>query len=330
MFRLLNITADTYIQAERDNVNFGLQAQLYVQSGSSQYRNIELGYDDITAKTLIKFDANEIISLIGGTGSLASQSVELLFKLSNFKFKEKPYTINAYPVTSSWSEGIGVEATTNNLGSFPFTISDVFYDTDYAYPCVVDESRMTMSINLNQYLSDLFDGAFVDEGIVIQCDDDHIYTMGMYSKDSRTELGPRLLISLPPAPPLTGSAELYNSGSIQMNAIYFQPYGHNPRIRRGGMYQCLMSVENFFERVGFGTKYGTNRYLEGVQIEIFSETHGVFVVPPRPTITVPVHNGLLVRFSTEGFPYAKYWYRLLYTEDGITHHSEKFTFWVEE
>jgi hypothetical protein len=330
MFRLFELTQDTYIQAERDNVNFGLQAQLYIMSGSSQYRDINLSYPEITSKTLVQFDTNQVLSFMGGTASLASQSVDLLFNISNLKIKSKPYVINAYPITSSWSEGIGVEDTTNNLETFPFTVSDIFYDTNYAYPCVVDEDRMTMTISLNQYMQDLSDGLFPDNGLVIQSDDDHIYTLAMFSKDSRTELGGRVLVSAPPVTEVTGSAELYNSGSVEMNAIYFQPYGHNPRIRRGGLFQCLFSVENFFERVGFSTHYAYNRYLEGVQIEIFSETHGVYVVPPLPTITVPVNNGLLVSFNTTGFPYAKYSYRLLYTQEGITHHSERFTFWVEE
>lgn len=328
MFKIFDIQQDTYVQALKDNANFGHQTQLYVQSGSSIYRDLDLTYPDVTTKTLIQFNSQEILDYVGGTQSLDSHSVELTFNLSNLQVKNKPFSITAHPITSSWSEGLGLEFNSLNPHTFPFDVYDSFYNLSYSYSCSVDSPNMKMSINLNEYLRDVYENNFDDNGLAIVPNDTNIYIMGMYSKQSLTELGPKIVVYSPNEANITGSSIIFNSGSVDDKAITFKSFRYDSRLKKGDTFSALFSIEEFYRRNDFD--YATNKsYLEGVEYEIFNETHNQMFISRKSYNTVPINGGLYLSFSTENFPLGKYWVRLIYSENGKQYSSNKYTFWVE-
>jgi hypothetical protein len=331
MFKIFDITQDTYVQANKPTANFGQQAQLYVQSGSSIYRDLDLTYSDVTAKTLIQFNSQEILSYVGGTSSLNSHSIELTFNLSNLQVRNKPFSITAHPVTSSWSEGLGLEYNFLNPHTFPFDVYDNFYNTNYVYSCSVDSTNMKMTISLNDYLKDVANSEFDDYGIAIVSNDTNIFTMGMYSKQSLTELGGKVIIYSPNSANVTGSSILFNSGSsgsVDDRAINFKAFRYDARLKKGDTFNAMFSVEEFYKRNGFD--YTTKRsFLNDVQFEIFNETHNQMLIPRRNDNVVSINGGLYLTFSTENFPLGKYWLRLIYEENGKQYSSNKYSFWVE-
>lgn len=328
MFKIFDIQQDTYVQANKQDANFGHQAQLYVQSGSSIYRDLDLTYSDVTAKTLIQFNSQEILDYVGGTQSLDSHSVELTFNLSNLQVRNKPFSITAHPITSSWSEGLGLEYNTLNPHTFPFNVYDDFYNLTYSYDCIVDSPIMKMTINLNDYLKDVADNNFVDNGLAIVSNDTNIFIMGMYSNQSLTELGPKIIVYSPNEAINTGSSIIFNSGSVNDKAITFKSFRYDSRLIKGDTFSAMFSIEEFYKRNDFD--YTTKRsYLEGVEYEIFNETHNQMFIPRKSYNTIPINGGLYLSFSTENFPLGKYWIRLTYTENGKQYSSNKYTFWVE-
>lgn len=105
MFKIINIEKDCYIKNDLPLYNSGKAEQGVLYSSSYNYES-ELRQEPVLeSRYLCKIDLDKIISTM--SGSLSDNDIYLRYRLSDLRKVGDEYKIMAYPLSSSFEEGLG-------------------------------------------------------------------------------------------------------------------------------------------------------------------------------------------------------------------------------
>lgn len=105
MFKIINIEKDCYIKNDSELYNSGKSEQGVLYSSSYNDESEIRQEPTLESRYLCEFDVDKIISTM--SGSLSDNDIYLRYRLSDFRKVGNDYKIMAYPLSSSFEEGLG-------------------------------------------------------------------------------------------------------------------------------------------------------------------------------------------------------------------------------
>lgn len=349
MFKVYNITKDSYISKRSPEQNQGKSGQLYITSGSKNEGARIDPHED--KRTLIDFNAQDIINDIG-SGSIGDYTFKLRFFLSDLRLAYNDFSVSAYPISGSWDEGIGDEFETNigvswkyrglqsqytfdetendydfvtASGSVKWDSEGGDYNTGSIYNSTIDRDNMIMETDITNYIDDVNSGSS-DNGLIYIADKVN-YNMSMYSSDTVAEMEP-YVVAYKDDYIVTGSAVQFDGDKSN---IVIRPLHYKRVLQRGQQFNMLLEVESQYRVAGF-TYSRELEYVEDVKYRIFYNSSKYEFVPYSEFTKVPIKGqGLTLSFSTENFPRGSYYIEFMYEDpnSGAKTYSDKHYFRVE-
>jgi hypothetical protein len=325
MFNIFTLTKNNSIENKRPEFNSGFNMKMVVCSSSYSDIGFVKFEEPLESRLLLDFNMESVSTFIG-VGN--DWDATLQFVSSKFEVKDPYSNLVLYPLSSSFVEGYGYNFSrtddsswNNRASSTPWNNAGGDYLTNFSSSVELNPTERLFRINVSDIItntSQSFNGLI---GII----DGDVPRLELYTRHTTTGLHPKLIVFKDDYQEVSGSAQLFRSGSITDSNFVIRPMVYQSTIGENDDFVCYLNVEELYQPTQF-IYSSTMHYLPQMQYRIFDVVNGLEVVPYSTLNKVSVFSGARIQFSTRGLSKGSYSVQAKYSNGIITKTSDHIPF----